>query len=424
ILSDIIVMGSSNCIDGISISKSNNYQIGTTLYKLNELGSLNFTGKFRPQLSVDRISITSIPNELYEHAEIILSDLIEASLSILNEHIDKHEVNLESQLFNVCLERIFNKFIFFNDILMRKIFDNKISTLPWPILNENLNINISVRDLFFSGQDVIIKPNNKKLNSVTRSLLYSKLNLAHEIHAFDDGVKIKPIGIIDKNIICKVEDEDFGRSLFSADKWDVSNKEYDIITSLLPIIPKKLFDIIVKNQEEINHTGNTVRIQNYNNSIASFFDQDPLMIHPQMGIFYEEDRRIRRQSKKTYSNIFNFQKNRGRLFISEINPHEMTKGNKIIWLYVYVSNEILTDLDLLEIRKIKNQTDYIEGVHNGWSILITGMDDCDKIIKSGKRDRNELVRDIPISFWEKYHDYSFEFTDGTPVNCMNYSEID
>ena len=85
-------------------------------------------------------------------------------------------------------------------------------------------------------------------------------------------------------------------------------------------------------------------------------------------------------------------------------------------LTAYIAPRELSDerIKELEVYKETNPS-YYKGVTEGWSIIVTGEHDnkANTFIKAGKCTRNELVKLIPISFWEQYKDHVHVFPNGT-----------
>ena len=86
-------IGSSGvCVDGVSLTNANSISI-SHFYSdaLSRNGILNFIGENKPQLTVDRTSLVSYPEEYEKIAEDISKKLIQEVIAITKQHISKHQ---------------------------------------------------------------------------------------------------------------------------------------------------------------------------------------------------------------------------------------------------------------------------------------------------------------------------------------------
>lgn len=409
-----------SCIDGISIEQANIFNFESKLFYLDRIGYFDFNGKIRPQLSVDRKSITSVSAELEEQAKDILSLIIDKSIETLTNHNKKHSVELNDSTFDIGIKYLFETFGFCNEIFLPKVLSSDIGNCTWTGLSKHFKTNRPIKELISNKEEVIISPNSSKLDTVSKSILHSVLSNSKEINVFNDEVivtpKVETNDIYDMVIYERNNEPSSYELLFCSNSWEIDNKEYDIVTNLLPVIPKKLFDALDSRGIESRKTDKIAKVNNYSNGICAFIDQDPLLIHSKFGIYTKENKFRDTINKREKSSVLDFSNKRNSFYLNEINTFDSLRQKQITWLYIFVSPKELNSLDLEKIREIQDEEDYLKGVKEGWSILITGMEINNHIIKSGRRKRIEMVNCIPKSFWNEYSDYNFTFVDGCKVN--------
>lgn len=80
---------------------------------------------------------------------------------------------------------------------------------------------------------------------------------------------------------------------------------------------------------------------------------------------------------------------------------------------IYIAPKVLSEEDKYFLEDFEDvDPDNHRGIQEGWSLLLTGMDEENIKILPGLRSRKELVETISDYFWEIYSEYTFEFTDG------------
>lgn len=81
---------------------------------------------------------------------------------------------------------------------------------------------------------------------------------------------------------------------------------------------------------------------------------------------------------------------------------------------IFISPGVYSQTELNEIKNYeKTDPEYVKGVTEGWSILVTAKDIDNVIIMPGMREREELVSQLSREFWTEYSEQLFAFTDGT-----------
>ncbi len=117
---NIRMNGGGRCgVDGIAIndlSNSNN----SLLYRLMNMGALNFIGTSKPQLSVNRDDIINLSIEKYEQkARDLLEALIKKSINEVCAYIKKKKIPSYKPLYNEIWYRLLRKFEFFTALFYK-----------------------------------------------------------------------------------------------------------------------------------------------------------------------------------------------------------------------------------------------------------------------------------------------------------------
>ncbi|CDT05466.1 conserved hypothetical protein [Vibrio coralliirubri] len=407
----IIGFGGFN-IDGITVDNKIG-SIDSPSYSLTRIGGLNFTGKVRPQLSVDRKSITSMPEQLDKYCEKILNDIIELVLEKLEEHLQLENIVHGTTLYNDCVSHVFDLFSFNNDVFFPKFLSRSLSKFRWDGFSGIAVEEKSIKDFLFSNEEVIYHPNKNVMDHVSKTIVNSKILNSDSVVVNKDEVVIKsslnhgePMRLL---LHSTGNDIDRRETLFPVSDWSVEYQEYDIVTSALPLISANLYNCICSDYtDKINEK--YVTINRYSNGIGAFFDQDPLLVHPNMGLYSNENNSFDNHKE---SNVYAFNKIRPNFQLFEVNEYDPKNKNRKM-IYIYISPRDMVDADLVRLNNfIDTDPVYFDGVKNGWSVLITGMKEHNLIIRPGVVKRDELLKIIPEEFWVEYSEYNFEFSDGS-----------
>jgi len=245
-------------------------------------------------------------------------------------------------------------------------------------------------------------------------MIYGKLLAASNIKVIDNTIEVKSkdfykiTSLRGKSIIDEYE------TLICADHWEGEKAEYDIISNLLPVIPKRLFDAYLKDHEQAEMCSQRGKlVYRLENGLTAFFKQNPLLINENIGIFCVKNH----FTKQKTNSVYNFERRRAPFHLHEINQFEdMSKNKKHKVLFVFIAQRKLTIDEEKELNNLKDKDiNYVKGVREGWSLLFTGMKEHNVIIKPGIHKRDDMVNEIPFSFWDTFRENEFFFLDGTPM---------
>lgn len=400
------------CIDGILVKGGHRIDEakGLTNLLLN-CGVINFTGELRPQISVDRTTITSWPSQLTTELVSLSKEFIKAILRCVKCHMDQYELKPDSREANMIWQHLFSKYSYGNTFFVEELVTSNYGDVSWTELERVTQNKFSLKEFMHVEKITFDYLNFCDLNDVTKHIISSKLLGAESIAVNELSINAHTKEFQTLEFFLNPDDH---QALFvAADTWQGRYSEYDLVSGLLPVIPARLLSAIVnRGKIEAQKVGERgAKVHMYANGITAFFSQDPLMIKQDLGIFSDE-RDIFREEKK--SSLYNFQNKRANFQLIELNSHEDIFINKTLDVfYAFVSPRKLTSDESQKLESYKDtDPEYYKGVKEGWSILFTGRQDCNSIIRAGVQDRSVLVDMLPPEFWANNQEYTFSFLDG------------
>lgn len=398
------VESSSISVDGISVDDRFTDQ-GNYLRRLGLNGSVNFIGEIKPQLSVDRKEIVSFPEDYSDkYREVVEKEIVD-TIEVVNQHIKQYDLSSKPETVNLIWEYIFNRMGCTQSIFVNNLAKSELGEIFWPSVKKLTEKDITIKDLLSMNDIILYRYDHTQLDYLSRMLVFALLISAKKVEAIDDNtIKISR----DSNCTIPETEEfwEYARYLVPAEETETF-KEYDIISNLYPLVPKRL----IAHLRHIDTIPNScaVSVNAWGNCYNELFFQDSRLVNPEIGI-YSEDRTF---GKTRDSIIHAFDNKRSKFQCMDFN--ESFPYNKVCVPYLaYISPAVLTpkDIKILESIKEKEAT-YYEGVINGWTLLVTNMDIDNIIIRPGKVSRNDMIECISNEFWNNYTDWTFIFLDGT-----------
>ena len=406
------------CVDGISVN--GHFEIYSLTERLIRHGIVNFYGDNRPQLSVDRRDLVYNDDGRFEIiSKEIIRKIMEEAITKAHHHIQKYNIQRGSELYNMVWKSVFHNFSYASSILFEVLSQNIYNVIEWDNLSTFLENNITVGG--FINQDIVQVPyyDYHKLNSISQILLLNKLCTAREIQVNENNVSIISHKLTEEtDLNQELEDSAVVHTyLVRTNNYGKTFDEYDIISNLYPIVPDHVYNLI-SNYDEMP-SGHLKKIHSYSNGITAFYEQSPLEIDEELGLYLEEREIFRKKAQ----HIRSLRRKRNAIFPNMRVPNDenLESDKYILSLTAYIAPRELLDNEKEELANYKDSNpSYYKGVTEGWSIIVTGESD-DKMntyIKSGKHTRKDLVNLIPHSFWEKYSDHIHIFPNGIQLKKL------
>ncbi|KGN80231.1 hypothetical protein HQ35_05930 [Porphyromonas cangingivalis] len=395
------------CIDGIFTRIDKEIFIKNDIIKgLSLIGTLNFIGKDHPNLSIDRSLILSVPEVLNTNIKLVLYKFFEYLAMNILSPIQMALNDYDRASIDLILEYAFQN----EDIVYNKFFhwilSGQSKKFVWQPLCKVIGNNLSVSD-FFNMQSVQIPNYNfLKMDRLTQDLIMAKIISSEDIHIDNDktlGCKFSSSSTKNKQRSVFNKSYSILRGQYTFFKIN-SNlfSEYDFIPKLYPFVSCSFFHSLESSWEfiHISPLSKKTMLQGilaHNSPLKTLIQQDPSSIHPRLGLHNAT------KNKQIYE------------FSEKVPPLKIFKPiqKKQNVVMVYIASRVLSEKEKKKLECLKEkEPDYYKGVQEGWSLLLTGMDEENIKILPGLRSRKELVETISDYFWEIYSEYTFEFTDG------------
>ncbi len=401
------------CVDGIIVDRAS---FGTFSFAeiLSRHGLLNFYGENRPQLSVDRTEIVNKAKDEYENIlKEIVQKVIENAINQAHDHIVKYNIHRGSVLYDMIWECLFYNFNYSSSIFIEVIANNSYNNIEWSNLSSFLENKLTIGEFVNKDKVIISNYDYRRFDFVSQIIILNKLYSASEIIVRNNDVCITHHDLHNDKILKYDMDDELNSTRYLACTSNYGHvfDEFDIISNLYPIVPDYFYNIVESYCVLNDHLK---KFSNFANGIAAFYEQNPLEIDEELGLYMEEHDRF---GKKDV-HIRTLNKKRSVFFLNEIRIP--IKGGKVeknykLALTAFIAPRELRNEELDELEKYKEiKPSYYKGVKEGWSIIVTGESD-DKMntyIKAGRCSRKEMVQLIPQSFWEKFSSHTHIFPNG------------
>lgn len=413
------------CVDGIYITGSIGYgDVGFYSESLSHTGIIDFKGRIRPTLSVDRTSIIEYPKNLESCMRNVTLELILEIIKVVDSHLKAFSISRESELHEEIWEYLLTKYHFCSALFLKELATSSVDDFYRTNISKIFPGIKSIRDYFTSPLITIDNYHQKNFDDVINRLIIYRLSSADKVGVDGNTVTIEASSELLLPELDYREEFNHHFIFVKAHTTNDTFKEYDIITSLYPIIPDYLYSLIpTQRLRESNCSKyNFKKISAYGNSIFSLFMQDVRLVHQTMGLYTESKSKfVYNESDSENDNfIFEFNNKRGDLQQLDLGNRYSNDDKKSFFVAAFISPIELNKAEQNKLKKLEEtEPQYVKGVTQGWSVLVTGMDYMNMVICPGKCSRKELVSMLPDDFWDKYNDYEFKFPDGSNVKCKH-----
>lgn len=389
-------------VDGIYVQKPFQYlELSHFLGEdIEESAIINYIGEKRPFLSVDRNSIIEFPDFSDEYLEL-RDKFISEIKNVIENHIRIEKIEYNAPQLVMVFDVVVREFPTIANELFKMLQNDSINLDSY--VDEGLKQNtIHISDIFSKKNLVFRACDFRVYKEITRQLILSRFMNAKSIDVNDDEISICggiPIENFPYAKYLHYSDEiSLHTMVIKADKWEGEYKEFDMVNSLWPIVSPQLYEKFVNNTtKEI--TRRSKKIEDYGNSISGIATLDPVMIDPDIGI-----------SQKNHDYGFGEKNYVGVIenICNSFSLHEFTNygesylnEKKSFVMFVYFSPRELNNLEKRRLIEIEvSKPEYSQGIKEGFSVVFIGGKRPNYIIKAGKRNKEEMLKAIPNSYWE------------------------
>ncbi|WP_077296658.1 HD domain-containing protein [Virgibacillus pantothenticus] len=364
---------------------------------------INFDGESRPKLSVDRLSLTEISEELIQE----LKELVEKLKVKICTEISEYIMTLPTDIGNKDL--ILEKLIEYNKIFKIDIIDflaNSGKDIPNPLFPNLINYVLEVDQItdFFKPGVFKIKPNFllSEYNKQEWLIYLSKIIGSSKIEIFNNYILVTSSDqlVIDQNLFRYYFEHQSVPFLTYAENWDEHFKEYDIVTGMYPIVSTNLFKLAKSeyHKEKIDTNNRINWIGSTGNGLSGIGSLQSIHLIPNIG-FGSLSRKGLYQNR-TPNRVLNYDHVINNYWLFELNDYGRTvrEENMDYLLRAYITPSILSENEKLKLEKIKGKNhQYFTGVYEGWSVLFFGKT-CEMAYLTGKCNLEDLLENVPDTF--------------------------
>lgn len=403
------------CIDGISVEHSPHsvYDFLGLNENLLHYSLINFSGEKKPILSVDRTSCIQLPKLTPDEVNQLRDEFILNIENQIKHHIRKEQIDSKDKEFFLLYEFICSRYFSIASKLVVDIATSEENDIFFP--DDSLS-HLKIADLLSNEETKIENVNIQEYQEISRQILLGKCINPDLVIVHDDNLYVKSSNYTD----IPMGKYYFGNKNLSlsacairADKWEGKFAEYDVVSSLWPIVNPKLFNKLTCISQQNSISSHCKLIDSSGNAIQAIARLNPTLINPNFGIGYKE----KSSFNKNNIEIGIPDKIANGFWLFELSNQGETerKEKKSPTLFVYIAPRKLNDLEenLLKEYEEKDKV-YVEGVRNGWSIYFLGA--MQKyIIVPGIISRSEIELQIPESFKKITPEISYFDTNNKQV---------
>ena len=407
-------------VDGIIVSDNNRHLDFAEIfgYSLAQSGDIiiNFTGKLRPVLSIDRNSVVSYPDAILSVLKTLRTKLIEEIVRFFLTHLKTENIDADSDDAIFALNALLFKYHDFSAEIFRQVGNTEYGNIILrEITNLNSDVPISIREVICSESLRLKTVNFRWLDMASNELLAGKMATASQVEIQNTDVTITSTGFDALVSVLGVNYRHHLCYVIKADVWGGIFESYDVVTSIWPIVPERLFSKI-DTQYSNGYICDSSRIRilgDTGNGLYGIANLEAPLINPKFGITTDTHDHF----GKAKSRIGRFGNIQTGYWLFELNQHgKLVRSEKKDYaLFVYISPDELLEEDENILQDYKGRDDiYVAGVKEGWSILFLGHDQTYYILP-GIHAKNDLIALIPPSIKERKDSVTYYNLDDTPL---------
>ena len=402
-------------VDGISVdttSSSNNDIKGVLEYDLLHHAIINFVGKKRPLLSVDRKSCVSMPS-ITDELEQLKTKFIAQLINIICDHVKTEEIAVNDNLFSTILNIVVTVFPSLADRIFIQLCQTALSEAPIPSYM-NLRTNATIKALISGANFALENVDFRKYEEVYRRILLGKLIDVKAIEVVENNLTVKGASYQELPIErFRVYENEASLSsvAIKADKWEGRFKEYDLASNLWPIVNPLLFDALhIEWRDNIVST-HCKQLENMGNGITGIAQLNPTLINPKYGIGVEKKDRFG-QKRVLISNPDSIENNYWLFELTNYNRDVVDGKKKGASLFAFIAPRELSAAETERLKEFEqNDPEFVKGVKEGWSILF--ISNQEYVIMPGIVTKAEIISKIPESVKNKNSESTYYNTDST-----------
>jgi len=407
-------------IDGVFVPTSThggNYEniFGYSLYQSNNF-LLNFTGKIRPILSLDRSSIVQSPDEVTEICKTLAKKLIQSICEALISHLEAEKIDGRAEEARLAISMVLEQYSIFSGEILEIICQSKYGSLHLNDLEKSLSNKPEANIIIASPELSLDKVDFRQLDYIAKELLFGKSIAAEAIEVSDLNVKIQSNKFLAPSSLFDARRTESSHCslIMCVDKWAGEYSQYDLVTDLWPLVPSRVFDKVKASYKQNNHPLDEKRakiLESTSNGLMGIATIEPALVNPKFGISsYTKD-----AFERTKCLIGHCERIENNYWLFDLNDHGNLRRSqkKDYALFVYVAPQLLSTEDKVKLDDFVGKDDvYVQGVQEGWSILFLGYDQK-YFILPGVCEKSRLIELIPQSIRDNQGSVTYYNLDET-----------
>jgi len=398
-------------VDGITVGKAElNYRYETA-DSLSNVGVVNFSGRVRPILSVNRMNVVEWPKNTKEIGAALSGHLTTRLLQEMEKYASTEALLPDSEELALAWEYLFSKFSFLAGGLVNEVVARAEAHVPHRELSQVLAKPITIEAFAAAASVELQLGSYHALSQTTKLLLTAKLTSAVDISLCDSVVKVSAGRFTPLRSFYDWDHFRERQYVFRADKWIGRYEQFDLVSAAWPVIPARLFDNIGA------HYGDTALInertkllRHYGNSLSAVSELDPVLIHQRLGVYEAKHRSFGEQKPSSF--VYRFEEARNNFWFLELDSESnVPRAQRSHYLVTaFISPRRLNEIERAELERYRvEDPEYVRGVENGWSILFTGERDLNVLCIPGVASRQQLLDAVPKEFWATHDRGRFQF---------------
>jgi len=402
-------------VDGISVDTASSLNNGIQdflEYDLSHHAIINFVGKKRPLLSVDRKSCVSMPS-ITDELEQLKTIFIEQLTNIVSDHVKTEEIDVNDNLFSTILNIVVTVFPSLADKIFIQLCETALSEAPIPSYLK-LKSKATIKALISSADFALENVDFRKYEEVYRRVLLGKLLNVKTIEVVEDNLTVQGANYQElpiERIRIYEQEASLSSVAIKADKWEGRFKEYDLASNLWPIVNPLLFDALHNDWRENMISTHCKQLENMGNGITGIAQLNPTLINPKYGIGTEKKDRFG-QKRVLISNPDSIENNYWLFELTNHNRDVVDGKKKGASLFAFIAPRELSAAETERLKEFEqNDPEFVKGVKEGWSILF--ISNQEYVIMPGIVTKAEIISKIPESLKSKNPDITYYNTDNT-----------
>ncbi|GCD12838.1 HD domain-containing protein [Clostridium tagluense] len=391
-------------IDGINVGVAPDIaEIFFNKVNREGVGLINFTGEIRPQLSVDRSSITDMDVSVEQGLNNLRKLVAVELFKVVKDHIINYQIEFNSDVARDIWKYIFKEYNWIGKELVEEIRKSEEIQVYVDEINGFSIEPLSVKQLIECEEYSYKIHDMRQFSTIIRYIIFHKITNSNHVALSDDIVTLKNCKFTS---IIDVEEYEWDESKQAISINDYSGKyiEYDIVKDLFPLVKMETYKKFI--HEDVSEYMGKIKIGRAYRSVMNLGRYvDARSVFPNSGIFTTR-RNIYAIGRKEEFMKFN---------TIDLFKDYSNKNNKDYFIYTFISPAKLNDKEIMEIEKYKIVDEvYYNGVINGWSILFLGSTG-ETIIVPGIVSKKDVLKQISASFWMINGEIKYYFLDGTNI---------